>query len=56
MLCNDCIEGISSLNSGEITIRGDPSFYTLKQLQRSGTYHILSICNVTFRQMNIKLL
>jgi hypothetical protein len=39
MLCNDCIEGISPLNSGEITIRGNGSFDVLKNFREVG--HIL---------------
>jgi hypothetical protein len=38
MLCNDCIEGISPLNSGEITIR-DPSFDVLNSREAGRILH-----------------
>jgi hypothetical protein len=36
MLCNDRIEGISPLNSGEITIRGVQVFDVLKNFREAG--------------------
>jgi len=49
MLCNDCIEGISPLDSEEITIRKNPIFfYVIEELQGSGTHSAISICNVKF--------